>query len=341
MPRRGDGVELLDANGLPEIGEYEQIPSLHELDAPHLMRGESGGSTWQTANLDRFFIRLYTYMREKGFWVIITSRVLNVVTLGFTIVLSGFLLMYVNWGALTHKCIGDGSCDILKEAVYQHPLQHGSALGNAICVLYLIIFSVYWLWTCLRFVLDFRETWEIRDFCNVRLGVSDRELQTITWPELVDRVVAAQRTLRLCLVKELTPHDIVSRIMRKENYLIAMLNMDVLGLGVNLPGGHRHVFMTKTLEWNLYWTILDQMFDDNFTVRHSFLNDEGALRQRLGRVAAINILLSPFTAIFMTIYFFLRNAEKFYHHPSSIGARRWTSLAKWKLREFNELPHST
>lgn len=56
-------------------------------------------------------------------------------------------------------------------------------------------------------------------------------------------------------------------------------------------------------------------------------------------MALVNLLLSPFLLAFLLIYFFLRNAEKFYHHPSTIGARRWSSLAKWRLREFNELPH--
>eukprot|EP00959_Pyramimonas_sp_CCMP1952_P337465 7067140-Pyramimonas_sp.AAC.1 len=43
--------------------------------------------------------------------------------------------------------------------------------------------------------------------------------------------------------------------------------------------------------------------------------------------------------VFMLVYFFLRNAESIYHHPSTIGTRNWTALAEWKLREFNELPH--
>ena len=56
-------------------------------------------------------------------------------------------------------------------------------------------------------------------------------------------------------------------------------------------------------------------------------------------MAMANLLLSPFLIAFLLIYFFLRHAEAFYHHPSSAGARRWSSLAKWRLREFNELPH--
>ena len=56
-------------------------------------------------------------------------------------------------------------------------------------------------------------------------------------------------------------------------------------------------------------------------------------------MALANLVLSPFLIAFLLIYFFLRHAEAFYHHPSSAGARRWSSLAKWRLREFNELPH--
>ena len=53
----------------------------------------------------------------------------------------------------------------------------------------------------------------------------------------------------------------------------------------------------------------------------------------------MNLLLAPFLVVFLLIYFFMRNAEKFYHQPSSAGARRWSALAAWRLREFNELPH--
>lgn len=56
-------------------------------------------------------------------------------------------------------------------------------------------------------------------------------------------------------------------------------------------------------------------------------------------MAVVNLALAPFLLIFLLIYFFLRNAERFYHSPSSLGARRWSPLASWRLREFNELPY--
>jgi autophagy-related protein 9 len=42
--------------------------------------------------------------------------------------------------------------------------------------------------------------------------------------QVAARLVAAQRSVRLCIARDLTEHDIVARTMRRENYLIAMLN---------------------------------------------------------------------------------------------------------------------
>lgn len=52
------------------------------------------------------------YYEEKGFGVIVTARLLNVLALGFTVVFSGFLLLSVKWAALQSECVVAGTCDI-------------------------------------------------------------------------------------------------------------------------------------------------------------------------------------------------------------------------------------
>ena len=83
-------------------------------------------------------------------------------------------------------------------------------------------------------------TWEVH-VCS--LGVTEHELQTMTWPVLVDKIVQLQQRERLCIVRQLSTHDIVSRIMwkensimRKENYLMGLLNKGVLGPGPSSMG---------------------------------------------------------------------------------------------------------
>ena len=91
-----------------------------------------------------------------------------------------------------------------------------------------------------------------------------------------------QNTTRLCIVRDLTQHDVVSRIMRKENYLIGMLNKGVLALHVTTPcfGLRKKFMLTKTLEWNLHWCLLDCMFGEDFRLKPAFLEDAKALQRR-------------------------------------------------------------
>ncbi|KAK9829634.1 hypothetical protein WJX72_006986 [[Myrmecia] bisecta] len=319
---------------------YEALPSLaeEELTTPELL----GSETYEWAvqpNLDQFFTRVHKYYEEKGFLCIVTSRVLNLLALGFTVVFSGFLLLFVKWHALRSECILENTCDITQVAIDSQPLAAGVTLWSGLCVIYLAIFSAYWLYNLVHAAMDVRAAVDIHHFTTHKLGLSERQLRTVTWPEVARRIVEAQSSVRYCMSRDYTEHDVVSRIMRKENYLIGMLNQGVLALHIAVPGMRKRFMLTKTLEWNLHWCILDCMFDDSFRVRPHFMRDEAALQRRFRRMAICNLLVSPFLLVFLLIYFFLRNAEKFYNHPSSVGARRWSPLAAWRLREFNELPH--
>lgn len=96
----------------------------------------------------------------------------------------------------------------------------------------------------------------------------------MSWSSILEKVVQLQSSQQLCVVKDLTIHDVVMRLMRKENYLIGMLNKGVLAFPISgwFPGagptvkndtsGVQHrLILTKTLEWTLNWCILQSMFD--------------------------------------------------------------------------------
>lgn len=91
---------------------------------------------------------------------------------------------------------------------------------------------------------------------------------------ILEKVIQLQSSQPLCVVKDLSAHDVIMRIMRKENYLIAMINKGVLALPIPkwLPGagpavncgqsgGKNHLILTTSLEWTLKWCILQSMFD--------------------------------------------------------------------------------
>jgi autophagy-related protein 9 len=113
---------------------------------------------------------------------------------------------------------------------------------------------------------------KILSFCS--LHVTDNEIQTMSWATVLEKVVHLQHSQQLCVVKDLTAHDVVMRLMRKENYLIGMLNKGVLAFPISswIPGAgptvrngsngmQHHLILTKPLEWTLNWCILQSMFD--------------------------------------------------------------------------------
>ncbi|KAL2323449.1 hypothetical protein Fmac_027828 [Flemingia macrophylla] len=339
-----------------ELSDYRSIPSPGSESPSGLLNGESQ-NVEPIADLDLFFERLYSYYCEKGLWCIIIKWIVELLSLGFTICFSGFFLIYVDWNGLRNvKCgmdaveFGRKPCDLAKEALHQHPLSP-LTLSRAIIVGYLGIFSIYWIFCFLRFFVQLKDTLEIRMFYYNSLRVTDNEIQTMPWATILEKVVLLQSSQQLCVVKDLSAHDIVMRLMRKENYLIGMLNKGVLAFSISqwVPGAGPTVSATngtqyrlilpKTLEWTLNWCILQSMFDRKFCVRRDFVSNPKALKKRLMVVGIALLLLSPFLVIFMLVYLFLRHAEQFYNHPITASSRRCSNLSRWVFREFNEVDH--
>ena len=69
-------------------------------------------------------------------------------------------------------------------------------------------------------------------------------------------------------------HDIANRIMRKDNYFIAMINRDVLELTLPVPFLSARPMLSRTLEWNLNLCIMKYVFDDQGQVRPAFIKDK-------------------------------------------------------------------
>ncbi len=67
--------------------------------------------------------------------------------------------------------------------------------------------------------------------CCSRVGVVEwdlldqTELATMEWQFVLHKLVESQSKRELCIVKTLDALDITNRIMRKENYMIAFVNM--------------------------------------------------------------------------------------------------------------------
>lgn len=140
-------------------------------------------------------------------------------------------------------------------------------------------------------------------------------MQTVSWQTVLDRIIDIRETNPNVSDIRLTEHDVASRIMRKENYLIALFNKDVLNITIPLPFlNQKHIF-TRDLEWNLTFCLLGFVFDHRGQMRKRFLKEKNkhvlvaGLKRRFIFMGLLNFALSPFIFAYLILHFFFRYFE--------------------------------
>ncbi len=188
------------------------------------------------------------------------------------------------------------------------------------------IFAFYFIWKSIQYLLDLRRIFHIRDFYVHLLNIPECDMQTVTWQEIVARVMALRdhnpktatsltRTQRRFLGSQskerLDASDIANRLMRRENYLIALFNKDILNLTIPLPFLQNQQLLSRTLEWCLMFSILDFVFDEQGQVNQEFLKSDRRrelslkLRARFVFAGVMVLILSPFLTAYLVIVYFL------------------------------------
>ena len=155
--------------------------------------------------------------------------------------------------------------------------------------------------------------------------------------------------------EEPTGHLVVSqRIMRRENFMIAFINKGLFDLTlptlpphfgrvatwINRPKEERTIFFSKSIEWSIYFCILNYMFNHSRKIRPAFYGDSSSLRRRFFLCGVAHAIFMPFLLFFVSLHFFMSNIYDWRSTKEYLGPREWSAMAKWKFREFNELNHS-
>ncbi len=291
-----------------------------------------------TADLNQFLIGLYDYYVGKGFACLSVTRFTHLLTIAFLVSFSTFLVGCVDYQLLRTR-------KHLFEIVTPHC--HSTWSWPV-----LFVWWSFWIWWSVQLFksfVDMHSLQAMKQFVNHGLDISENELQTISWREVVNRLLAIRdqardmhsgRLLPRSLLK-LDAHQIASRIMRQDNYMIAIINKDLLNLKIPWIGT-RHL-LTKQMEWTIQFSIFSLLFDSKGNLKRSELNNRETmivqLKRRIFLMGLLNLLLAPFLAVFTVLYFFFRYAEEFHKDPGRIGSRKYSRFAYWKFREFNEFGH--
>lgn len=169
------------------------------------------------------------------------------------------------------------------------------------------------------------------------------------WAEVQSRLLALQRSGGLCVQpRPLTELDVHHRILRYTNYQVALANKGLLPARCALPCGGSVAFLSRGLALNVDLLLFRgpfSLFRGGWELPDAYKrNDQrGALAARWRRtvllLAVVNLALSPLVLAWQVLHAFYSHVELLRREPGSLGARRWSRLARLQLRHFNELPH--
>lgn len=255
----GGGMEytsLADETGVPPMNGTPQRPRESRerddfvfLDRFRLRPTADGWGA--VANLDLFFSSLYNYYYKRGLVPILGSGVVELVTLFFTLWLSVFLFAYVDWKGLS-SCIDESTCgnDFIESYLIKKPFARWS-VWNAIVILYCLLFLTYSVFAVWAFARTVQEAMQSKYVFEDRLGISSRRLEggAVDWDrDIVTKLLELQQSgeYRIAIHgQDLDALVIAQRIMRKENFLVALKNRQLLDLNVPWLG---QAFFSASLE---------------------------------------------------------------------------------------------
>ena len=215
--------------------------------------------------------------------------------------------------------------------------------------MFLAVAVSLWLWKLLAVGYQVFQYWDIKSFYNQALNIKDDELDSVTWNEVQKRLVEAQSDYLMCIHKtQLTELDIYHRILRVKNYLVAMVNKELLPCRLTIPCvGTEFVFLSQGLKWNLEflffkgpwapfekWHLKEDYKKSN--KRKDLINH---LKNKIALVALLNFLLMPLILFWQILYSFFNYAELVKREPGALGVRKWSQYGRLYLRHFNEHDH--
>lgn len=191
--------------------------------------------------------------------------------------------------------------------------------------------------------------WDIKQFYNSALNIDDSQLNNLTWHEVQTKVRAVQLEQQMCIHKrELSELDIYHRILRQQNYFVAMANKRLLPPRLQVPLIGEVVYWTRGLRYNMQlllfwgpwapfqnpWHLREEYRKPN--LRHELAHK---LRRHIFWLAIANVLFAPFVFLWQILYVIFSYAELVKREPGSLGIRGWSLYGRLYLRHFNELEH--
>jgi len=268
-----------------------------------------------------FINKAYYYYINKGFYNIISSSIVNLLISTFTV---GFILFL-------YKCVdynGLIDVDTNKEPLSNYIHWDNYFELNYIIWFLLIVYILFILVKIINIIEHIIIYGRIRRFYNKTLNLKDSHIVAMSWEDIIIKLERHYKH------SNINVYYIANRITVKDNYMIALINKNVLELNE----------LTSLMEWNIMYSIIHKIFNDEAKIKNDIFSEQETyiegIKSRIKFIVIINFIFMPFILVFTFFYNFFYHGEKFYNKPALLTTYTWTNMGRWKIRDYNELYHN-
>ena len=256
---------------------------------------------------DDFQAQLYDFYYNRFYNPIMINKICELCSILFGIIFLFFFFVLLDWNNLLTCGNENTYCQDISFYISLKPL-------NWFQIIIFFLLITYFNYKVYSFFSNLEQLKLTNNYYKDILDLKGDELNTMTWTLILKKIINVQHIF--------DEHDITNKILRKENYMIALIDKQIFNINPSL--------YTKQLDLNLQYIIIDNIDE---------MLNTSSTKRRFIFYGILNLLLSPFIFIFQIIYFLISNIDDFYSNKNVLGPRRYNILAKRKFREYNELPH--
>ena len=265
---------------------------------------------------DQFYINAYKYYLHKGHFNVICSQIFYILEIVFMLIIFIIFRLYFNYSTES-----DEFTDYVKRVN-----------ASFFDIMFILVFCIYIVGTCIHTHFQTKIFFKIKEHFHISLHILDKNLKEMEWENIVKKLCENPDTIL----------DITNRIMRRDNYLIAMNNRRIFNISSPFLG--ISLLSTKTLEWLLRTSIFTFFFDNDgikerYMDAHNYEQTVTECKRWIRGLAIISLLLSPFVWMYMFIFIILKYTHTIKTTSEFTNARKWSNSSLWSFREINELQH--